>query len=272
MASTKRRLQIVLFGDSITEWSFEPDTEGFGWDLSKRYKGKAEIVNEGYAGYTSERIKPEFARLVSRITAQNAPKTLFMTIFLGANDACFVGDTEYVPLPQFSDNIHAFVEEILTQDALATTKIVLITPPPINLPEQLPDDDEDLGPAFAAAMAAEEKKDPKDDRGYKTWVSKKRYAERIMHIAAEYKETGQVVGLDLWNALIRAGLAEQGRAGETDEDVWPGCGLPGAKEFGKGWFTDGLHLDWKAYNVLSRVLMETVLRKWPELSPDKLGL
>lgn len=161
---------------------------------------------------------------------------------------------------------------------------MLITPPPINVPEPLPNDDEDLGPALAKAL---EGKDPKKDRGYMTYMSKKRYAEGIMSIASEYEETGRVAGLDYWRALVDAGLEEQGRTGEVDEDKFPGCGLSGAKEFGSGWFTDGLHLDQKVrhyahshlvsatnvtqtYNVLSKVLTETVIGKWPELSPERI--
>lgn len=39
--------EFVLFGDSITEWSFDTLTEGFGLFLEKKYEGKAVIVNEG---------------------------------------------------------------------------------------------------------------------------------------------------------------------------------------------------------------------------------
>jgi hypothetical protein len=198
-----------------------------------------------------------------------------------------VGKTEYVPLPQFSDNIRSFVEEILTQDRLSDAKIVLITPPPINVPEPLPSDHDSLGLAMAKAL---KDKDPKQDRGYMTYMSKKRYAEGIMSIAKEYEETERVVGLDYWRALVEAGLEEQGRKREeADDDTFPGCGLSGAKEFGNGWFTDGLHLDKKvrpctlrcfdlatnvtqAYNVLSKVLTETVIGKWPELSPERVGV
>ncbi|KAL5402667.1 hypothetical protein PMIN03_010470, partial [Paraphaeosphaeria minitans] len=275
-SSRKQLPQIVLFGDSLTEWSFDESVQGFGWYLTDWYKGKAEIVNEGITlnhdstplhNYTSERVKLEFSHLITRVTAPFAPTTLLFTIFLGANDACFVGKTEYVPLPQFLDNIRSFVEEILTQDNLEDANIVLITPPPINVPEPLPSDDEDLGPAMANAL---ERKDPKKDRGYLTYMSKKRYAEGIMSITREYEDTGRVVGLDYWRALVEAGLEEQGRTGEVDEDKFPGCGLAGAKEFGSGWFTDGLHLDKKAYNVLSKALTETVIGKWPELSPERI--
>jgi len=39
--------EFVLFGDSLTEWSFSEDTHGFGLLLEQRYAGKARMVNEG---------------------------------------------------------------------------------------------------------------------------------------------------------------------------------------------------------------------------------
>jgi lysophospholipase L1-like esterase len=47
MSHKKKLPQIVLFGDSLTEWSFEDHNRGFGWVLQQRYAGKAEVVNEG---------------------------------------------------------------------------------------------------------------------------------------------------------------------------------------------------------------------------------
>ncbi|KAF1839357.1 hypothetical protein BDW02DRAFT_486865 [Decorospora gaudefroyi] len=42
---------IVLFGASIVEWSFREETQGFGWFLERKYANKAKIVNEGtYCG------------------------------------------------------------------------------------------------------------------------------------------------------------------------------------------------------------------------------
>jgi len=49
MTERKRLPQIILFGDSLTEWSFDEATAGFGWVLENKYAGKAEIVNEGTA-------------------------------------------------------------------------------------------------------------------------------------------------------------------------------------------------------------------------------
>lgn len=39
--------KIVLFGASMTEWSFKEKTQGIGWFLENKYLGKARVVNEG---------------------------------------------------------------------------------------------------------------------------------------------------------------------------------------------------------------------------------
>jgi hypothetical protein len=39
--------EFVLFGDSLTEWSFDDSTQGFGLFLSEQYAEKARIMNEG---------------------------------------------------------------------------------------------------------------------------------------------------------------------------------------------------------------------------------
>lgn len=211
--------------------------------------------------YTSTRLLPDFDRIIAQVTATSAPRTLLFTIFLGANDACFIGKTEYVPLPTFEANIRKFVETILVQDAMTDTKIVLITPPPIDIPT-----------ADAEGKDEDEIRDANEVKrgmkGYKTYMSKMRYAERIMQLAREYEETGRIIGLDFWNDLVRARLKECGE--EFEEDKLPGSGLDGARNFGEGYFTDGLHLGKKGYNVLSRGLYDAMLMKWPELAPEHL--
>ena len=101
-----------------------------------------------------------------------------------------------------------------------------------------------MEPGRAAPMAAV-RSDPKEERGYRTYMSKKRYAENIMEIAKSYEETGRVVGLNYWKGLIDTGLEDQNRLGDEDaydEARLPGCGLKWAKQFRRGYFTDGLHL------------------------------
>ncbi|KAH9882092.1 hypothetical protein J1614_001264 [Plenodomus biglobosus] len=262
MSSPDCMPEIVLFGASMVQWSFKKETKGLGWFLEKTYKGKANVLNEGQAGYTSTRLKSDFDRIITRATSPNAPPTLLFTIFLGANDACIIGDTEYVPWPDFEANIRMFVETILTQDAMSNTKIVLIGPPPINGSSSAIDDSQ------TADEVAEINSWRKQGPRYKTYVSKKRYAEGMMRIAAEYEETGRVVGLNFWREIVDAMYKEQG--GVYDEELPPGSGLLGAGSFGNGWFTDGLHLDVKGYSVLSKALFELITSKWPELAPERL--
>ena len=144
---------------------------------------------------------------------------------------------EYVPLSEFEANIREFVETILTQDAMPDTKIVLITPPPINV--KAPPSNN-----LIEEEQAEDNEVIRKGRGYKTYMNKKRYADRIIEIAEEYGETGRVVGLHLWDKMVDAVLEEHGGT-ERDETLLPGSGLYGARGFGKEWFVDGLHLDKK---------------------------
>jgi isoamyl acetate esterase len=143
------------------------------------------------------------------------------------------------------------------------TKIVIITPPPINGPEP-----KSMGDASKEEVDAANQWKMEEPR-YKTYMSKKRYAEGLMEIADEYKETGRVIGLNFWR-----GVVEESGLGSWDElqasGLWPGSGLIGAKSFEKGWFTDGLHLNVKGYGVLNRMLMEGITGTWPELAPEKL--
>jgi hypothetical protein len=39
--------EFVLFGDSLTEWSFDEETAGFGHFLEDKYQGKVRMVNRG---------------------------------------------------------------------------------------------------------------------------------------------------------------------------------------------------------------------------------
>jgi hypothetical protein len=203
-------------------------------------------------------LKRDFERIIERATRPYAPPTLLVTIFLGANDACLIGrgksQTEYVPLPQFEDSIREFIETILIEDNMEDTKVVLISTPPISIPDPRPEDVDIDIPSVSGAL---EKEDPKESRSYRTYMSKKRYAEKIMEIAKSYEETDRVIALDLWLALIDAGLDDQNRLGDEDaydEDRLPGCGLKWAKQFKPGYFTDGLHFCPKVWQPYARSL------------------
>jgi isoamyl acetate esterase len=171
-----------------------------------------------------------------------------------------MGDSEYVPWPTFEKNIRGFIDTILAQTDMAQTKIVVITPPPIACPAPLFD------PTLPQEQIEEVNERDKQLQRYRTYMSKKNYAEGLLRVAKDYEETGRVVGLNFWQNIVDALLQEQGDV--YNAEMPPGCGLIGAKTFGKGWFTDGLHMDVKGYNVLSNNLFTLVTKKWPELAPE----
>lgn len=188
-------------------------------------------------------LQPTFTSLLARATTPSSPPLLLLTIFLGANDACFlpaasgrhaadfIGD-ELVPLDRFEATIRLFVEEVLIADRLADvgTKVVLVGPPPISVPPQ-----------------------HGSQRAFQTYLSKRRYAARMMEVAGSYGETGRVVGVDVWRAMVEEVLGRGERVEEVEEERLPGCGRPGAKEFewgADGYFVDGLHFGTKVSALL----------------------
>lgn len=43
--------KIVLFGDSLTQYSF--DSKGWGAIIANHYQRKCDVFNRGYSGYTT---------------------------------------------------------------------------------------------------------------------------------------------------------------------------------------------------------------------------
>lgn len=153
----------------------------------------------------------------------------------------------------------------------------MITPPPINVHEAVVEDYDIL--QFEGETIAEREmrfeNECREGLGFKTWCAKLRYAEAIVKLAGEYenREDGRVGVADFWRALTNYGLAQEGRQfmmkGAVDTEgngKWPGCGLPGAKEFEGGVFTDRLHLGERGYSVLSSEVVKVLDEKWPELA------
>lgn len=163
-----------------------------------------------------------------------------MTIFLGANDACIDGNDTYVPFAEYEEHIRHYVTSILEHPATNGTKVVLISPPPVDAStpagETLLDD-----PMIASILRS----GAASGLGHRTWQSKWRFAKKIVEIGREMEEkTDLVTVLDFWTVITKFACKAQGTDfDELDlEEMLPGSGMPGVKEFGTEYFTDGLHL------------------------------
>lgn len=115
--------QIVLFGDSITEQSFNPEYSGFGTALANICARRLDIINRGFSGYTTD----QAVELLPRIFPTRKDDVQLILLFFGANDAVLPGFDQHVPVDRFRANLRS----ILTSESLRG-KTVVLTPPPIE--------------------------------------------------------------------------------------------------------------------------------------------
>ena len=112
--------QIVLLGDSITEYS-SLHPSGLHLYLSKAYVRRLDVVNRGYDGYNTKMLKLALPNIFSSLgSAEQAGFVLFM----GTNDAVIPGQLLHVPIDEFRDNMQYIIDQLLKR----SKRIVLLTP------------------------------------------------------------------------------------------------------------------------------------------------
>jgi len=116
--------KMMLFGDSITEWAFDPKYHGWGSALAHKYARYMDIINRGYAGYNTTLGVPLLKRVLNDDSLID-----ILVIFFGANDASIETLTS-VPLNKYRDNLTAMVN--YAKSKIKNIKIILITPPPVH--------------------------------------------------------------------------------------------------------------------------------------------
>ncbi|NXC39409.1 IAH1 esterase, partial [Penelope pileata] len=121
--------RVVLFGDSITEFSFQES--GWGAALARRLVRKCDVMNRGFSGYNTRWAKMILPRLLSGSAA--AEGTAAVTIFFGANDSALkeLNPKQHVPLEEYAANLTSMVQ-YLQSVGIAEDRIILITPPPLQ--------------------------------------------------------------------------------------------------------------------------------------------
>ena len=135
-----------------------------------------------------------------------------LVIWFGANDACVKPSPQHVPLAEFKANLNQMVTAIKSPESARyspTTRIILISPPPVNTLQR------------GADLAA---RDPPLalDRHFEVT---KAYARAVKEVA----EAENVGFVDIWTALWDAAGHEE-------------------KSLGK-YLRDGLHLNEQGYEV-----------------------
>eukprot|EP00041_Stephanoeca_diplocostata_P023751 m.590040 g.590040 ORF g.590040 m.590040 type:complete len:293 (+) comp22374_c0_seq1:351-1229(+) len=114
----------VLFGDSLTERSFEP--YGWGAGLQHRFARRLSVRLAGFGGYNS---RWAVAMLPYVFPVHNQPsKALFTTIWFGANDAAKESERVHVPIEEYAMNLKAIIGHVKK----CSTHVLVITPPPVH--------------------------------------------------------------------------------------------------------------------------------------------
>lgn len=143
---------------------------------------------------------------------QHVPTVRLLTIWFGANDACLVPSPQHVPLSKFTSNIAQLVHTVTSPTSARyspKTRIILITPPPVNTFQR-------------GADLASREPPLKLDRDFDVT---RQYAEAVKEVAT--REGVAVV--DCWTLLWEA-------AGKDERAL-------------SAYLYDGLHLNGAGYGV-----------------------
>ncbi|OSC97633.1 SGNH hydrolase [Trametes coccinea BRFM310] len=223
---------IMLLGDSLTQGGYEMN--GFAAKLAHVYNRKMDVINRGFSGYNTDWILPVFEQcFATQHEQQHVPKVRILVIWFGANDAAPPPKDQHVPLDRFRANLRKLLWMVRAPESprySPDTRIVLMTPPPVNTAQR--------------DRAQRAKSPPKElDRDFETT---KRYAEAV----GEVGNLESVPVVDLWNKLFDA-------AGRREA---------GLEEF----LTDGLHLNEKGYAIVFDELVKTIKENYPKYHYDNM--
>merc|ERR1712087_667940 len=129
------RPEIILFGDSITQASF--DLGGWGAAIANVYQRTADVKLRGYSGYNTRWCM----RLLSDLFPSKGSATpLLVTVMLGANDANLPpplhkqsasASRQHVPLDEYEANLASIVDAIKNCGD-GSARVLLLTPPPLD--------------------------------------------------------------------------------------------------------------------------------------------
>ncbi|KAF8843612.1 SGNH hydrolase [Paxillus ammoniavirescens] len=125
---------IMLFGDSLTQGGWEP--LGFAQRLASAYVRKLDVINRGLSGYQTDWAIPVLEQILAKQHEQlHVPKVQLLTIWYGANDAAPLPSSQHVPRDRFKANLIHLVNMVKSPTSAyysPHTRIILITPPPVN--------------------------------------------------------------------------------------------------------------------------------------------
>ncbi|GAA6029483.1 hypothetical protein JCM8097_003702 [Rhodosporidiobolus ruineniae] len=183
-------------------------------------------------GYNTEWALPVIKQWLPR-KHERLPKIRLMFVWFGANDSTLPHSPQSLTLARFKENLHTIVSLLRSPSSpysSPSTKIVLITPPPV-----------DGNKRAADLLARDPPRQPDRD------VARTREFARAVEEVA--KEVGSP-SVDVWTAIDEAAKEDGGKLDR--------------------FLSDGLHLTPAGYRVVTDAIIATIERDLPELHWDKL--
>ncbi|KAK2746099.1 hypothetical protein FQN57_003439 [Myotisia sp. PD_48] len=227
--------QIILFGDSITEWSEHQD-KGFAFATTLRnaYLRRVDVINRGLSGYDTN----QALKILPQIWPPKEVATVrLMTIFFGANDAELQGP-QFVPLNVYQQNLTTMIQAF---ELDVQTKVLLLTPPPIN----------------------EYQLDKSPLKGSRSAENTKRYADACRKVGEECgKDSNNVAVVDIWSAFMAKAGWKEGQPLIGSKDVPENAMLAAL-------LTDGLHFSPNGYKIMYHEVMKVIAEKYPLEMPEE---
>ncbi|KAG4025361.1 hypothetical protein MFRU_060g00370 [Monilinia fructicola] len=233
--------QFILFGDSITQGSNDPNGFSFASALQNAYARKLDIVNRGFAGYNTNHaleVLPQF------FPTPEQARVRFLLIFLGANDLSrgpFMN--QYVPLHQFTENLKKIISHPLVK--AHNPSIILVTPAPVD-EATCKDTNVEWG-------VSDEPRRVKDTRDYRNAVKK-------------IGEDEKLAVVDIWSKFMSSCGWNEG----DDVTKMPGLEENGKDERLRKLLYDGLHFSGEGYKILFEEVTKCIAEKIPDQTPEKL--
>ncbi|KAH9415438.1 isoamyl acetate-hydrolyzing esterase [Dermatophagoides pteronyssinus] len=119
--------KIILFGDSHTQRSFDPNNGCWGALLANKFQRVCDIVPRGFSGYNTRWCKMIMPKIFAQFKAE---EIACVTILLGSNDSVPASSVtgQHVPVDEYRKNLVAMLNH-LTSKGIDKDKIILITPP-----------------------------------------------------------------------------------------------------------------------------------------------
>ncbi|KAJ3141380.1 hypothetical protein HK100_007416 [Physocladia obscura] len=163
-----------------------------------------------------------------------------MTIFLGANDSAIrdLSPRQHVSVPDYKKHIHAILD--IVRAVSPATKIILITPPPL---------DEDTWTAINLKY---------DSIPGRTAEHTRLYRDACIVTGQEARQFhgwgNDLAVIDTWELFLGRERMEKVYAPEDVQDF----------------YVDGLHFGQKGNQALAEAILKTIKNTWPELHPDSM--